>query len=278
MCGGKLGIRARKLCPVGASYSQRSREVAAAFVEGYEGFVRRKVASLGGGAAGLDDAIVAGRRQLESDFEEWRHLPATAQRASPLELFRNALRLPTEALLDAGHPTAVRDEGSTRSLPGDVFDLAPMSSKEIGERAWLAHVAWGLTRAEEVAGMVPASAAVAPSGAPPVAALVGTDLMDRSKLAAAAEQAGFELVVWRNPGAIARALAAAPPAVAFVDLTHPGANEAIERLVDAGVRTVAFGPHVDDIAMAGAGALGASEVLPRSRFFKRLPSLFPTVV
>jgi len=38
---------------------------------------------------------------------------------------------------------------------------------------------------------------------------------------------------------------------------------------------VAFGPHVDDLALVRAGALGADRALPRSRFFKGIADLLP---
>jgi hypothetical protein len=157
------------------------------------------------------------------------------------------------------------------ALPGDLLDIAPATSRDIGEEAWRAHVAWGLARAETIAGMVPRPAA--PAGA--TVALVGTDLMDRTAIQSAADAAGFELVLWRNPAAVSDGIAASKPALALVDLSHAAAMDAIRALADAGVRTVAFGPHVDDHAMAAAQALGAEEALPRSRFFRRLPGLFP---
>jgi hypothetical protein len=99
--------------------------------------------------------------------------------------------------------------------------------------------------------------------------------MDRTRIGDAATAAGCELILWRNPGAVSAGLDSEPPALAFVDLSHPAANEAIAQLAAARVRTIAFGPHVDDLAMAAAGALGADEVLPRARFFHRLAALFP---
>jgi hypothetical protein len=41
----------------------------------------------------------------------------------------------------------------------------------------------------------------------------------------------------------------------------------------AGVKVVAFGPHVDAAALDAATEAGAAESLPRSRFFARLPRL-----
>ena len=85
-----------------------------------------------------------------------------------------------------------------------------------------------------------------------VSALV-TDLMDRSKISSAIDGVQFQLVpdaeivivdLGRNPD------------IAAIRASHPAA------------RIVAYGPHVDDDAMAKARAEGADEVMPRSKFFR----------
>ena len=77
---------------------------------------------------------------------------------------------------------------------------------------------------------------------------------------------------WRSSEAATTGVA---PALVLVDLTHVAADDAIRSFSAAGLRVVAFGPHVDDVAMARAAALGAGEVLPRSRVIRRLPDLLP---
>lgn len=256
-----------------ATYAARSRRVAETFVEAYPGYVRRRLASAGVQGPEIETAIERGRASLVAAFASWQEASPERQRASPLEMFREALAAPTAAAVALGTPPPDRDDAQERALPGDVLDLTPATSRDLGDEAWGAHVAWGIARAEAVAGMVPRSQETPLAGVR--VALVGTDLMDRTRIGDAAEAAGYELLVWRNPGAIAAGLETAAPAIALVDLSHPAATEAIARLTDAGVRTVAFGAHVDDLAMAAARALGADEVLPRARFFARLSSLFP---
>jgi len=88
------------------------------------------------------------------------------------------------------------------------------------------------------------------------------DLLDRSKVSAAfpdVEHVGAAALLAR---------AAADADLVLVDLTRPGAPEAVADLTTAG-RVVAFGPHVDGELLAAASAAGA-EVLPRSRFFRML--------
>lgn len=91
------------------------------------------------------------------------------------------------------------------------------------------------------------------------------DLMDRSKLTSVGD---VRFVA--TPDELGDASAGADLVV--VDLSRPGVLEALGRL-GGGVRTVGFGSHVDHGLLAAAGAAGCDEVLPRSRFFARLPEL-----
>lgn len=242
--------------------------MADAFVAAYRPYVH---AVLGEPADRVSDAIADGETWLAAAMADWSSLPAGEQRSSPLEMFREALAFPTAAALEAGTQPVGRDGVAAAALPGDHLDVAPMTSRDLGEEAWKAHVAWGIARAEAVAGVVPRTSS--PAGA--TAALVGNELMDRTRIQSAAADAGHVLHVWRNPGAVESGLARGAPAVVFLDLTHPLSSEILRTLAAAGVRVVAFGPHVDDHSLAAARAAGAAEVLPRSKFFRRLPALFP---
>jgi hypothetical protein len=223
---------------------------------------------------GWIDALARGTAWLDDSLSSVLRLPLGQQRRSPLEVFQEALRFPTEAIAATGRPPSHRDEASRRALPGDVYDLAPASSQALGEPAWRAHLAWGVAKAREVAGAVGTEAAVPPPRRASVA-LVGTDLMDRSRVEPVVSSVGLHLDVWRNPGAIEAGLGDVLPVLVLVDLTHPAADEAIASASAAGVRTVAFGPHVDDVALVRAKSLGASDALARSRFFRRLPEMLP---
>ena len=97
---------------------------------------------------------------------------------------------------------------------------------------------------------------------PPVAGFV-PDLMDRSKVAAAAPGAVFV----SDPAD----LAATEADVVVLDLGRTGAIEALASL--AGRRTIGFASHVDAELIAAAQAAGCSVVLPRSRFFAGLPDV-----
>ena len=94
------------------------------------------------------------------------------------------------------------------------------------------------------------------------------DLMDRSKVAAAAAAVGADVTFVARPADLAAAAAAD---VVVVDLSRPGVLEALASL--AGVRTVGFGSHVDRALLDAARAAGCDEVLARSTFFARLPEV-----
>lgn len=92
--------------------------------------------------------------------------------------------------------------------------------------------------------------------------VVTGDLMDRSKISAALEDAVFA----RN---VAIAIELAPELeLAVVDLRVASADD-IATLVARGARVVAFGSHVDESVLAAARSAGA-DALPRSVFFRRV--------
>lgn len=93
------------------------------------------------------------------------------------------------------------------------------------------------------------------------------DLMDRSKVAAAAADARFV----SRPEALAGAAAAADLVV--VDLGRPGVIDALGDVAALGVRVIGFGSHVDREVLDEARAAGCSQVLARSAFFGQITQL-----
>ncbi|MDE0374646.1 MAG: hypothetical protein OXK16_01625 [bacterium] len=123
-------------------------ELASVLVTAYAPYVRDRVARLGLDVPpGMDGAIEEGRRWLETALPDLLGRPFASQDRGPLELFQEALRFPTAALERAGHQPVPRDELVTNALPGDLFDLAPASSNDLGEAAWKSHLAWGASKA-----------------------------------------------------------------------------------------------------------------------------------
>jgi hypothetical protein len=96
----------------------------------------------------------------------------------------------------------------------------------------------------------------APAAARPVVAFV-PDLMDQSRIRAAIPDATFV----RDPAAATGA------AVVIVDLARAADRITAIRAATTG-RIVAYGSHVDELALAAARDAGADVVMARSRFFR----------
>ena len=117
-------------------------------VGSYEDYVRTAVVGrVGDEPGGLEEAIGAGRRWLRDTLEHLLRLPYTQQSRGPLEIFQEAMRFPTLVLQAGGYPPVPRDDLSRKALPGDVYGLAPASSREVSEEVWRAHLAWGADKA-----------------------------------------------------------------------------------------------------------------------------------
>jgi len=97
----------------------------------------------------------------------------------------------------------------------------------------------------------------------PLLVVVTSNLMDVGSFESAAARSGYRFEAIK-----AGAIAGFEPLVAFVDLETEGADDAIGTLVALGVRVIAYGPHVDDLAMSRAQSLGAAMAEPRSRLLR----------
>ncbi len=93
----------------------------------------------------------------------------------------------------------------------------------------------------------------------PTVAVFVPDLMDQSKVRSAFPDAER----LRSPSQLATCTAE----VVLVDLNRPGV---IDALPDIAGDVIGFASHVDDEVIALAWAAGATDVLARSVFFKRL--------
>lgn len=227
------------------------------------------------GAASLD----AGQAWLDTTLGELLATPFPKQRRSPLEVFQEAMRFPTDDLSAQGVEPPERDVSTNAALPGDWYDLAPASSQALGGGVWEAHLAWGAAKAASIVGASAGGGTETVDEPEPIVdrrpavGLLGTDLMDRTKIVSAVENAGYRVHIWRRVDDIEQDVV-----VALVDLNHSNADDAVRRLSQTKAHVVAFGPHVDDLALARAGSLGADEVLARSVFFRRLPQMLPTLI
>lgn len=100
------------------------------------------------------------------------------------------------------------------------------------------------------------------------------DLMDRSKLDAAARAHGVALDVVNRPSDLVGSVAGGTSLV-IVDLSRPGVLDAVRELCGLveQVRILGFGSHVERDLLRSASETGCDQVMARSAFFTRLPSL-----
>lgn len=202
-----------------------------------------------------EEAFVSGEAWLAAALRDLLTLPVDQQVRGPLEVFQEAMAIPTRALVAAGVPAVPRDPAAVAALPGDTHDLAPASSSELGEAAWQAHLAWGAAKASVFRAVV---------------GLLSGNLLDVDRIERAVAPRRMVSVGPRDEFSGLR--------VVFVDLEHPDADVTIAAAHAARVPVIAFGPHVDDLAMVRARSLGAKDALPRSRFFRDPASLVPPLV
>jgi hypothetical protein len=236
-------------------------DLVSSLISAYSTYVEKRLQELGlGRPDSIGGALDEGAGWLRVTLEGLLALPFEEQRRGPLEVFQEAMRFPTDALIAAGVRAVPRDPGATAALPGDVYDLAPASSRQLGEDVWMAHLAWGAAKARAL-------------NRSRRVGLLSANLMDRSRIEQLVIRSGAQLVVWHGRVGEANSPERHLPDLFLVDLAMPDSIAAIERSVRVGVRVIAFGPHVDRAALRGAREVGADQVLARSAFFERLGEL-----
>lgn len=72
------------------------------------------------------------------------------QPTGPLALLREAVRYPTEVLVEAGVAPVARDESARRLHPGDLYDLAPAAFADIDASLHEPGLTWGAAKAHVV--------------------------------------------------------------------------------------------------------------------------------
>ena len=225
--------------------NEQDDAVVDAFLGAYPDYVAERIASIHGS---MDDAVRAaiedGAAWLSATLKDLLDLSFSEQARGPLEVFQEAMRFPTAALVEQGIAQPERDEAAVAALPGDLFGFAPAASHEIGEVAWHAHLAWGAAKAATLTG-------------PRRVGVLSRNLMDRSKLDAALTAGGFEPVAVR--GELPDRLA-----ILMIDLDHVDAYTTIEQAAGAVPEIIAYGPHAETEKMAKALECGASRAGPRS--------------
>ena len=129
---------------------EASQTLADQLVVAYGPFVASRTGSFG---VDLVAALAAGEAWLREELTTELSRPYDQQRRGPLEIFQAAMSFPTEVLLAAGVEEPRRDAMAVQALPGDRFNLAPASSRDISEEVWTAHLSWGVTKAASMKGL-----------------------------------------------------------------------------------------------------------------------------
>lgn len=127
-----------------------SQALADELVAAYGPFVQARTESLG---VELAEALAAGEVWLREQLATELSRPYNQQRRGPLEIFQAAMSFPTRVMLAAGIEKPSRDPMAMQAMPGDRFNLAPASSRDISDEAWSAHLAWGVTKAAAMKGL-----------------------------------------------------------------------------------------------------------------------------
>lgn len=117
-----------------------------------------------------------------------------------------------------------------------------------------------------------------PEAGGPAGLLLTRDLIFTSKVTGTARALGRSVMTAGNVALATSMIEQWRPRVVFLDLaagelTGPAAILAYRRIAPEGTAFVAFGSHVDMVALDAARGAGCDEVMPRSRFSAELPAI-----
>jgi hypothetical protein len=104
--------------------------------------------------ARLDERLVAAAdtsaRRVAGELRALLATPAVAQRATPLQILRDAPTETTAVLADVGVPAVVRDEHEERLAPDDRYGLAPRTFADLDAELGAVQLVWGAAKAAVV--------------------------------------------------------------------------------------------------------------------------------
>lgn len=117
-----------------------------------------------------------------------------------------------------------------------------------------------------------------PEGDVPAGLLLSRDMIFTLKITGTARAVGRQVMVAGNSALASAMIAQWKPKIVFVDLSagelvSVPALLAYQKEAGPGTPFLAFGSHVDTVALANAKAAGCDPVLPRSKFSAELPEL-----
>jgi len=217
---------------------------------------------------GSVESIDRATASLASELGQELVLPFDEQRRSPLEIVRQMLTIPSDALAERGIPPMAMNASISVDDP---YGLAPGSSSDLSAAAHEAHLLWGAAKAAAFTGAVPA----VPSR-PTVAVMAGSRA-DRDELVAMVEAAGLRCEAVRNPGAVADAIESGSVVFALVDLDHRSARDALAQLTASSIATIAYGDSIDDLIETGLRAQGVRDVVEWRRLMANPAAFIPVI-
>lgn len=115
-------------------------------------WVRRSVARFDAelsDAAVTSDAGEAARLAVMGPLRALLALDIDAQRGTPLTILRDAVRFPTQVLLDAGVAPVARDPYDMQAFPDDIYGLKPATWADIHEDLADPGLRWSVAKAFE---------------------------------------------------------------------------------------------------------------------------------
>jgi hypothetical protein len=95
----------------------------------------------------LRDAAAVATTRVAAELRALVATDPAAQRSTPLELVRTAVREPSLVLAGAGVPDVVRDEFDARSFPDDRYGLSPRTFSDLDDALGPVQLVWGIAKA-----------------------------------------------------------------------------------------------------------------------------------
>lgn len=237
-------------------------EVRLAFCEAYPLYVARVLVARGITIDDvIGDAIVVGTVNLDRTLAQLEKTSPSEQRSSPLELFREALRPIDSALATSEIPEPPIDSGHGALHAWDRYQLSPGSPKALGERAYDAHLRWGVAKAMAFGAFGERTTPERPT----VRVMCRDE--DADPIALALGGLGYKLAAADSPR----------PVLTIVDIDVGEAAKMISQTVSAHGRVVVYGDAVDDLQAMALSAAGAWKVVSRADVLNRLESVLPAI-
>jgi len=250
--------------------------VGPAFVSAYVPYLERTLSRLDLPMTDrVTRAMTDGEKWLAIQLVEIDSGSPQALRRGPLEIFQEAMRFPTAALEADGVAPALRDAVEESALPGDIYGLAPASSRDLGESVLAVHIEWGVARAQALRAEPAPVHTLSELAVIPRAAVAEPDPLVRETLKVALEHAGYTTTLWRNPAEAETSAGTQVVHVAVIGAGHPVVDDLLEVCAREDIPGIVVCDVADDFAQARYLALGAFRVVGRDAFIVGAATMLP---